>query len=40
MTPKHMKQNKKSPIKAKPLRYAGQSLDEEIDKLINEEALA
>lgn len=34
-----MKQNKKSPIKAKPLRYAGQSLDEKIDKLINEEAL-
>jgi len=36
---RHMKQNKKSPIKAKPLRHAGQSLDEEIDKLIHEEAM-
>lgn len=30
---------KKSPIKDKPLRYVGQSLDESIHKLINEEAL-
>ncbi|MCJ7772947.1 MAG: NERD domain-containing protein, partial [Desulfobacterales bacterium] len=33
-----MKQKKKSPIKDKPLRYVGQSLDERIDKLINEDA--
>jgi hypothetical protein len=32
--------NKKSPIKDRPLRYAGQSLDERIDKLINEEAMS
>lgn len=31
--------NKKSPIKDKPLRYVGQSLDERIQKLINEDAL-
>jgi nuclease-like protein len=30
---------KKSPIKDKPLRYAGQSLDEQIHKLVNEGAL-
>jgi hypothetical protein len=30
---------KKSPLKAKPLRYVGQSLDEEIDQLINEDAI-
>lgn len=34
-----MKNNKKSPIKAKPLRYAGQSLSEEIDRLCYEHAL-
>ena len=34
-----MKQKKKSPIKDKPLRYVGQSLDERINKLINEDAL-
>lgn len=34
-----MKQKKKSPIKDKPLRYVGQSLDEHIDKLINENAI-
>ncbi|MFP7753462.1 nuclease-related domain-containing protein [Thermodesulfobacteriota bacterium B35] len=34
-----MKQSKKSPLKDKPLRYSGQSLDERIDKLINEDAL-
>lgn len=34
-----MKQIKKSPIKDKPLRYAGQSLDERIDKLIGEEII-
>lgn len=33
------KKNKKSPLKDKPLRYAGQSIDEEIDKLINEDTL-
>ena len=33
-----MKKKKKSPIKDKPLRYVGQSLDERIDKLINEDA--
>ena len=33
------KQNKKSPLKDKPLRYAGQSLDEQIHKLINEDAV-
>lgn len=35
----HMKQKKKSPIKDKPLRYVGQSLDERINKLINEDAV-
>jgi hypothetical protein len=30
---------KKSPIKDKPLRYPGQSLDEQIHQLVNEEAL-
>lgn len=30
---------KKSPIKDKPLRYVGQSLDERIHKLINEDAV-
>jgi len=34
-----MKQKKKSPIKDKPLRYVGQSLDERIDKLIYEDAV-
>jgi len=34
-----MKSNKKSPIKDRPLRYTGQSLDEEIDELINDKAL-
>jgi hypothetical protein len=34
-----MKHKKKSPIKDKPLRYVGQSLDERIHKLINEEVL-
>ena len=30
---------KKSPLKDKPLRYVGQSLDERVDKLINEDVL-
>ncbi|RJP78968.1 MAG: NERD domain-containing protein, partial [Desulfobacteraceae bacterium] len=30
--------NKKSPLKDKPLRYVGQSLDERIHKLLNEDA--
>lgn len=34
-----MKRKKKSPIKDKPLRYAGQSIDEKIDKLINGDTL-
>ncbi|WP_457573420.1 nuclease-related domain-containing protein [Desulfolithobacter sp.] len=34
------KAEKKSPLKGKPLRYVGQSLDEQIDKLINEDALS
>lgn len=34
-----MKSEKKSPLKARPLRYVGQSLDEQIDKLINENAM-
>ncbi len=29
----------KSPIKDKPLRYSGQSLDEALDKLVNEKAI-
>src|SRR5437870_2721655 len=29
----------RSPLKAGPLRYAGQSLDENIERLINEEAM-
>ena len=33
-----MKQEKKSPIKRKSLRHAGQSLDERIDVLLNEKA--
>lgn len=33
------KQEKRSPIKQKSLRYAGQSLDERIDVLLNENAL-
>jgi len=33
-----MKQKKKSPIKDKPLRYAGQSLDEKIDSLVIDKA--
>lgn len=32
-------QNKKSPLKDKPLRHAGQSLDEEINRLIEDDAL-
>lgn len=35
-----MKKKKKSPIKDRPLRYAGQSLDERIDELINEKAVS
>ncbi len=35
-----MKQQKKSPLKAKPLRYVAQSLDERIDSLTNEHALS
>ncbi len=31
--------NKKSPLKDKPLRHAGQSLDEEIEKSLSEHAL-
>lgn len=34
-----MKQKTKSPLKDKPLRNPGQSIDESIDKLINDEAL-
>lgn len=34
-----MNKNKKSPIKEKTLRHPGQSLDERIDKLMNEDAL-
>lgn len=34
-----MKQQKKSPLTAKPLRNPGQSIDEEIDKLLNDEML-
>lgn len=34
-----MKKNKKSPIKEKTLRHPGQSLDERIDKLINEDGI-
>ena len=33
-------QKTKSPLKGKPLRYPGQSLDERINKLINENALS
>ncbi|MBF8278323.1 MAG: hypothetical protein HW390_3396, partial [Candidatus Brocadiaceae bacterium] len=36
---KSMKKQSKSPIKDKPLRYVGQSLDDKIDKLINEDAV-
>lgn len=35
-----MKKQKKSPLKDKPLRYVGQSIDEKIDILINEKAIA
>jgi hypothetical protein len=34
-----MTNQKKSPIIVKPLRYPGQSLDEELDKLINDRAM-
>jgi len=34
-----MADQRKSPIKEKPLRYSGQSLDEALDKLINEKAM-
>jgi hypothetical protein len=33
-----MNNQKKSPLKHRPLRYSGQSLDEELDKLINDRA--
>jgi hypothetical protein len=33
-----MKSNKRSPLKSKPLRYAGKSIDQQIDKLINDKA--
>jgi len=33
------KMKKKSPIKDKPLRYVGQSLDEKINQLISEDAI-
>lgn len=39
MQENQMTQNKKSPLKDRPLRYVGQSLDEEIDKLVNEDAV-
>lgn len=32
-----MKQEKRSPLKASPLRNPGQSLDEQIDKILNED---
>lgn len=32
--------NKKSPLKDKPLRHAGQSIDEEITKLIEDDAIS
>lgn len=34
-----MKNNKKSPLTDKPLRNPGQSLDEEIDSLLNDDAM-
>ena len=34
-----MKKNKKSPIKEKTLRHPGQSLDEQLDTLINEKGM-
>lgn len=34
-----MNDQRKSPIKVKPLRYSGQSLDEALDKLLNEKAM-
>ena len=34
-----MKTPKKSPLKDRPLRYTGQSLDEEIDDLVNEKMI-
>ncbi len=34
-----MNENKKSPLTAKPLRYAGQSLDEEINDLFDDKIL-
>jgi len=34
-----MKQEKKSPLTDRPLRYAGQSLDEQLDGLLNDKAL-
>lgn len=35
-----MKQKTKSPLKSKPLRNPGQSIDDNIDTLINEDAIA
>ena len=35
-----MKMEKRSPLKASPLRNPGQSLDEKIDKILDEEAYA
>lgn len=34
-----MDSNKRSPLKSKPLRYAGKSLDEQIDKLFDDKAI-
>jgi len=37
---KHIKEEKKSPIEDKPLRYPAQSLDEKIDDLLTEKLIA
>ena len=34
-----MKMEKRSPLKASPLRNPGQSLDEKIDKILDEEVM-
>ena len=34
-----MTNNKKSPLKDKPLRHAGQSIDEEINRIVDEDAI-
>lgn len=34
-----MANNKKSPLKDKPLRHAGQSIDEEINRIVDEDAI-